>query len=116
MGERSTSELAEKLSIRIRVCLQAPEFAESSRFVSGYAFRLPNLRKALGSYQGMPSGSRICGKLSIRIRVCLQAYRNSMKNSPALAAGARCCNHKKHFSVARAGGSRVTPRNKGCCH
>jgi hypothetical protein len=73
MGKRSTSELAEKLSIRIRVCLQAPEFTESSRFVSGYAFRLPNLRKALGSYQGMPSGSRICGKLSVRIRVCLQA-------------------------------------------
>jgi hypothetical protein len=28
-------------------------------------------------------------ELPIRIRVCLQAYRNSMKNGPALAAEAR---------------------------
>jgi hypothetical protein len=32
---------------------------------------------------------RITEAFPIRIRVCLQAYRNSMKDSPALAAAAR---------------------------
>jgi hypothetical protein len=50
-------------------------------------------------------------RLRIRIRVCLQAYRNPMKMCPALAAGARYCNYKRHFSAACQAVGKVESRN-----
>jgi hypothetical protein len=81
------SQAAEKLSIRIRVCLHG--LRKNFRFVSGYAFTgcgktpirirvcLHGLRKNSDSYQGMPFTG--CGKTPNRIRVCLSRVAEKLR-------------------------------------